>query len=334
MKICIIGDFSGNHDEGFKNTAVQLAGQLSGHHQVLRLDVEGIASPRFWHGIRQFQPEIIHYITAPTALSFLVLQCAARFCRNGTKLVASSLSPLCYAELENPVFRACMSRTRPDIVLTHSNIADAALREIGCRTHLLPNGVDMGRFRPVSDRERQRLRARCGLDDGRFILLHVGHVNRHRGLEVFLEIQARIPDCHAVIVGSTHFATDHHLAAALRKQGCTVWNGYCDHIEDIFQMADCYLFPQAQTLFLPLTVLEAMACNLPVVSYRHEGLSTFFEEGGGLTLCDADDDYLEHIRRVMQGKVVPRTREKAAACSWERISKELCGIYAAILEEG
>ena len=63
-------------------------------------------------------------------------------------------------------------------------------------------------------------------------------------------------------------------------------------------MSDCYVFPTVHKkacIETPLSVLEAMACNLPIVSTRFGALPTIFNEGSGLFFTEN----VEHIPQIL-----------------------------------
>jgi glycosyltransferase involved in cell wall biosynthesis len=45
---------------------------------------------------------------------------------------------------------------------------------------------------------------------------------------------------------------------------------------------------------MPLSVMEAMATNIPVISTPYEGLRTFFDEGNGIYYYSTQDELFSH----------------------------------------
>ena len=66
MKICMIGDFSVNFDEGYKNASHYLANGLEKCHTVVRLNAKRIGTTQFWRSFIRSRPQIIHTIAQPT----------------------------------------------------------------------------------------------------------------------------------------------------------------------------------------------------------------------------------------------------------------------------
>jgi glycosyltransferase involved in cell wall biosynthesis len=116
----------------------------------------------------------------------------------------------------------------------------------------------------------------------------VGHLRSRRNLDRFLAFQAS-GGYHTVVVASTSTPQDAQIKKALTAAGTMVIDTYVPNIEDIYRLSDLYLFlaeSDTAAIELPLSVLEAMACNLPVVCTPFGGLRDFFPAGHGLFYWD------------------------------------------------
>ena len=116
------------------------------------------------------------------------------------------------------------------------------------------------------------------------MVTHVGHLKGKRNLSQLLELQAQA-GYHAVIAVSTSTEHDAMLKGALRSAGVTVIDRYVPDIEEVYCLSDVYLFLAVEdtaAIDVPLSVLEAMACNLRVVCTPFGGLPDLFEAGEGL----------------------------------------------------
>ena len=71
-------------------------------------------------------------------------------------------------------------------------------------------------------------------------------------------------------------------------------SGYLQNVEEIFQMSDAYLFPIRSTqnvISIPLSVMEALACGVPVIGYRSfENLGGIGCTEGAVTFIDSPDE--------------------------------------------
>lgn len=320
MKICMVGDYSPNLDEGLKNIAYHLSESLSKHHPVTKLNIKEFCTRHFWSGFAKSDPDIIHYVPGPTIKSFLLVK--ALYVWSGARTVMSAPQPVLPS-----VFGRLVPLLRPDLVLTQSSESEAKFRGLGCKTAFLPNGVDIERFRPVSSAVKRQLREKHGIESDKFVVLHVGPLTRRRNLQFMGRIQS--VDTRVVAVGSRYQRLDRQLYEQLNEVGCLVLDSYCEHIEEIYALADCYVFPvrKGNTILCPLSVMEAMSCNLPVISTKFEGLASLFKEGDGLVFAEKEQDFLQALDALKNAPEGIRTREKVASYSWANIVARLDGIY-------
>jgi glycosyltransferase involved in cell wall biosynthesis len=329
MKICIIGVFSGDLDEGYKNIAFNLSQRLSRKHDVLDIDTNGIFSFDSWKQIKEFKPDILHYLTAPTLSSFVILRIAKVWCGTDVKLVVSSLRPYCLKLLKNPVLKGIISLLKPDVILTQCDEVKEILGGMGCNTTFLPNGVDTERFIPADMERKETLREKYAIGREKFVILHVGHIRETRGIKLFKRIQEEDDTNQVIVVGSSYFKTDEKLYQDLIDSGCLVWKQYFENIEEVYAMADCYVFPTpvGDSIFMPLSVLEAMSCNITVLSTRYEGLIDNFEEGAGLIFIEGEEEFIDALKRIKSTDMEIETRNKVLSYTWDNIAMRLGGVY-------
>lgn len=145
------------------------------------------------------------------------------------------------------------------------------------KTEFLPTMVDPSRFYPRPEIERQAerraLRERMGLDSlgSEPLILFVGRLERQKDPRLLIRSFAAatdMPDARLLIVGEggLRHATE-QLADELGVAGRTHWLGYQAHdtLPALMNAVDLLVLP---SVFegMPITVLEALACGLPVVS--------------------------------------------------------------------
>ena len=321
MNVCVLGDFSENLDEGYKNITFRIADELSGRHKIIKLNIKKIFSIDFWKDVRNSpHPQIIHHLTAPTLKSFLVLKILALYWRDA-KTITSALYPnlSSLSKMFVPLFK-------PDLILTQSYESDRMFMDLGCRTRFLSNGVDIEKFVPVSKNVKEKLREKYRIDKEKFVVLHIGHIKEDRNLQIFNTIQGG--DTQGVIVGSKYININREIWQDLENKGCKVYLGYIKRIEEIYALSDCYIFPvkKNHTILTPLSVMEAMSCNLPVITRKFSGLTRIFRDGDGLIYVENDEDFIHAIDRIKNGMEV-KTREKVLPYSWKNIAIELDKIY-------
>ncbi|POF63021.1 glycosyltransferase family 1 protein [Novacetimonas maltaceti] len=229
--------------------------------------------------IRRERPDIVH---AHMPISGLLARFAAWLC--GVPCVAYT----CHGFLFNQPGR--VSRRMLALVLewlagrvtgtyltvSHEEARDA--RRLGIHRHAtaIGNGRDGTLFRPdVATRER--VRAELGAGAGDVVILAVSRLVRHKGYPELLAAMRDVPGAVLWIAGE-RLPTDHGpdmadlMARAQAELGPRLrCLGYRADVADLMAAADIFVLP-SHFEGLPMTVIEAMLCGLPVVGSDIRGI--------------------------------------------------------------
>jgi len=98
------------------------------------------------------------------------------------------------------------SRTHRAIVALTSAEAELLVETYGrvrAPIHVIPNGVDVERFRPPDAAERSQARSALGIDDERTVAVFVGHEYERKGLPLVIEGLRRAAGVTLVVVGGS-----------------------------------------------------------------------------------------------------------------------------------
>jgi glycosyltransferase involved in cell wall biosynthesis len=300
-------------DEGIKVVARNLLAEMAREHTVFaatnrgpgipELAVRRLPADRLLLGtelhreVRRFAPDLVVYLPTACATlpSFVRMRLLHRYARRApTAMVA--LQPRRHGGLAGRLLRKLAAGP----VWVQSERTAADLKALGVRALRLPPAVDSERFRPASPEERAALRQRYGIADDQFVLLHVGHINPNRNVRVLTGLQSE-GGVQVVLVGSTSTVQERETLAGLQAAGARVITEFVPEIQDLYRMSDAYLFPVESPMGcidMPLSVLEAMACDLPVVSTRFGGLPQWFPQAPGLAYFEGEAALQEAVRRV------------------------------------
>jgi glycosyltransferase involved in cell wall biosynthesis len=190
-------------------------------------------------------------------------------------------------------------------------VADSILAPAVVELRVIPNGVDLGLFHP-GDREADRMR--LGLKPGGNVLVFAAQgvrSNEFKDYETFvraLELLGTLSDepITAVALGAAASSTK-TLGSVLLKDIPSVPLG---EVGSWLRAADIYVHPARAETF-PLTVLEALACGIPVIASAVGGIpeqlrdqtGVLVQPGDARALCDAIALLLQDAgRRVEMGR--------------------------------
>ncbi len=330
LRIYLLADYSGNADEGMKKTALCYQKILAQRHQVTSRDIRTVLHPAFWRELRKDKPHIVHYIPGPTLLSFILMKAIKMSCP-GSRAIMSAMHPAFYGFFS--LFTPLIRLLKPDLLLVQSTKTEQMFHRLGCNTAYLPSGVDVSRFSPVTAGARRQLKDKYGLSQDKFVVLHIGHLNKTRNIEVLSQLQQG--EAQVVIVASTTTRVKDDISRKLKESGCLILTGYQPRVEELYQLADCYVFPTTDkrgSVELPLSVLEAMSCNLPVVTTRFGALPDAIEPGNGIIFAENQAELVKGVESLQNSRTEVRTRDKVLAYSWEKIVAKLEEIYLTLVQ--
>lgn len=272
---------------------------------------------------KNLQPEAILYIPDACLRGLSLARCGLfRLAAGSIPIGMITLQPNSF----NMLVRMMLRLWKPDMLFAQvAPSKQVPYEQYGIRYQLLPPAVDIERFRPVKGSfKKQQLLRKYSLPQHSKICLHVGHIRQNRNIDWLLQLNL-LAEAHLVVVGSTSRLIEKNLTHVLQKRGVTVLSSYLPAIEEIYQLADAYLFPvQAPdaAIELPLSILEAMACNLPVVTTSFGGLTKHFRNVPGLYFADTFETFQKAVKEALEADVC-ETRAAVQLFSWQNIAKIL-----------
>jgi glycosyltransferase involved in cell wall biosynthesis len=339
MKICIIGDPYGTHDIGERKVVSQMVSGLTKNHEILVLKPKDVLSIAKLRELRNFAPEIVHYWAGPRFQSLIILWIF--------KKIAGARWSL------NTAIRPQLSRLglwlgswfKPDLILAQSQYYLLQFRKSGYNVAFLSNGVDTTQFYPVEKEMRNELRKKHSIPQDRFVILHVGHLTPWRSLHTFVDLGADQRN-HVLIIGSTSLFKPYvDILASLRSSGCDVRCEFFPNISELYQLADCFVFPgghQAEeslplvfpdkmkvpAIEIPLSVIEARACGVPIVTSRFGGLNSLFANDQQVYFFDQPAQIVQLIERIRHSERAGLRDDHIKRLDWDQVSEELETNYA------
>lgn len=251
------------------------------------------------HGRREHVLYVPSYARMlPTAVRMLILSVYAR---RRLSVLLPMRSPM------NRLASMLMRLSGAEIICLSADAEAFYRRELGGAVLYLRTGVDTARFVPVSAERKAELRRKYGVPADKPVVLHVGHMTAGRNIGLMTQLS---DDFHAVLVVSAQ-TEDAALRATLAAcPNLTLIDTYQPQIEEIYQLADVYLFPVERALScidVPLSALEAASCGVPVVATAYGELQQLLDAEGFYHLPDTSPEAVNTmLRRAVQERKNPR----------------------------
>ncbi|GAB3321558.1 glycosyltransferase [Geodermatophilus aquaeductus] len=215
--------------------------------------------------VREVDPDVVHLHSAKAGL-------AGRLALRGARPTVFQPHAWSFEAAQGPVARLARLWERSGTQWTHLLVCvsederrrgeDVGIR---ARTVVLPNGIDLERYRSTGAAERVTARRALGLED-RPTVVCIGRLAQQKGQDVLLEslpaVRSRVPDVQVVLVG------DGPDADALRSRaGEDVrFVGAQPDVRPWLTAADVVALPSRWEAGLSLVAMEAMALGRSVVS--------------------------------------------------------------------
>ena len=236
----------------------------------------------------------------------------------------------------------------PPHVITNSEMSrDDIMHRYGLPQevmHVVRNGIDLERFHPPREGEREAVRRAWGLREQDEVLLFLGNAYSRKGLGVLLRATALLreerPNLRLVVGGQDRRARRwKRMAQELGLKDSIVWLGPIDSPEACYRGADLYVLP---TLYDPAanSTLEALACGLPVITSAMNGAAEILESGlhGSVLLTpirpsDLKASLSEWLDRARSEQVRLDTRQLASQFPAYISCESTLDVYRTVLKD-
>jgi glycosyltransferase involved in cell wall biosynthesis len=204
----------------------------------------------------------------------------------------------------------------------------AGLKNLALQSHpqipitVIPNGIDTRTFFPQG-RHKQHTP---------MTIVSTGRLIQRKGYDLLIHALAGVPATRLVLAGDGP-EKDHLLEVARQLKVDLECLGAVEHeaIPAILQKADLFVLP-SRNEGMSNSVLEAMACGLPVIATEVGGSRELIDRNGSIVPCNDTAalrekilDYIHHPELLAEHG--HRSRQIAEQMSWRQVAEEYVGIY-------
>lgn len=285
------------------------------------------------YGLTQVYPQDIHRLGGG-------LQ---RFWRQ-RKGHSSSLSLLSLAQLF--LEKQILKPTNFHLIVTNSQMCRQQILKLYSlppeRVEVIYNGVDTVRFSPqIKEKWRDHIRGIHGLRLSDTVILFASNNFARKGLDTVITALAELGRQRCpyslIVAGAGKPARYLSRAQAQGLDSQVIFAGPAPAIEAYYGAADIFVLP---TLYDPFAnvCLEALACGLPVITSKYNGVAEILGEAG--LVMDNPQDSWDLAKKLLY-LAEPKIREKMGALarqlalgfSWEENVRQTEALFLRVVEE-
>ena len=228
---------------------------------------------------------------------------------------------------------------RAVVCLSEADAADlrATYGPVRPRVVVIPNGVDLERFRPPTPDERQAARTELGLGTEERVAVFVGHEFSRKGLSFAIRGLQVAPSVLLLIIGGNDdiIAEANAEAQELGVGDRVLFLGPRDRLTPFLAASDFFVLPSAYEANA-LVVLEALASGLPVIATPVGFAPEIVVDGENGCLVERDGrlvgERMEQLANLDDGELAEwsrRARATAERYGWRGVAQH----YLELVEE-
>ena len=202
------------------------------------------------------------------------------------------------------------------------------------------NGVDFEKFSMKNDdNELKYMRDKLGIAEKDKVLVYAGRISEEKGVlelvKAFTNIKLR--DITLIIIGNSGFK-DSKDSAYVRKvkelakqsNNNIIFTGYVDHneLDRFYKCADIGCVPSLCNEAFGLTIIEQMACGLPVIGSDKGAIPEIIDHECGI-IVKKNEYFVENLKHAMIDLIINNEkRQEMSIKAYNRSQKFSKEIYA------
>lgn len=176
----------------------------------------------------------------------------------------------------------------------------------GTIRHIHGVGVDTERFKPIDDFQKKVLRKEYGYKDNEFLLFYAAEFNKNKNQQLLIrslgEMKEKAPNVKLLLAGDGPLLGQcEKLAMELGVSQNINFLGFRKDVEKLLKISDAAVASSLRE-GLPVNIIEAMACGLPVIATENRGHRELVqkEKTGWLVENQNPIEFAERILSIMK----------------------------------
>lgn len=169
--------------------------------------------------------------------------------------------------------------------------------------HVHGVGVNTDFYKPVEKKQKSVLRNEHGYDTHDFLMFYAAEFNKNKNQKLLIEslalIKEEVPNAKLLLAGVGPLQQEcQELSLRLGVDGMVDYLGYRNDIDILLKMSDIAVASSLRE-GLPVNIMEAMACGLPVIANDNRGHRELIEDSkNGWLIRNNAEDYSKKIKTL------------------------------------
>lgn len=171
-------------------------------------------------------------------------------------------------------------------------------------------GVDTEVFKPVDQETKVQIRKQYDFEANDFLMFYAAEFNKNKNQQMLIQslatIKDKVPSAKLLLAGQGPLLAEcQQLAIQLGVSEMVHFLGYRKDIEHLLKMSDVAVASSFRE-GLPVNVMEAMACGLPVIASQNRGHEELVNDGVNGFIIPVGD----HVRFAEKVVELAHSKEK------------------------
>ncbi|MCL6605437.1 MAG: glycosyltransferase family 4 protein [Paenibacillus sp.] len=209
--------------------------------------------------------------------------------------------------------------------------------------HVHGVGINTERYGPIAQAEKALLRKALSYNSDDFLMFYAAEFNRNKNHQLLIrslaKIKDQVPQAKLLFAGRGSLQEEcKELAAQLGVGERVEFLGYRNDIYKLLPLCDIAVSGSLRE-GLPVNIMEAMACGLPVVATRNRGHLELVKVDENGFLCDPEQvhEMSNHMLTLAQSDVIKQRMGKQSLeyirkYDLRQVREQLSRIYTPLME--
>jgi glycosyltransferase EpsD len=191
-------------------------------------------------------------------------------------------------------------------------------------------GVDLSKFFPHTENEKKRLRSELGYYEDDFIITNIAEINRNKNQIMLIKNLPRliknISNLRILFIGNNNYSTIRNkLELFIKKykiQKYISFLGYRNDVDKLISISDI-AFSASIREGLPINIIEAMACGIPIVCSKNRGHNSLIVDGKSGLLFSNASEMADNILKIYNSQSFAELLGKNAIEDSKKYNKDI-----------